>query len=264
LIRLTLLILFVLFLWVYAFRDWMVSLCGLILLTVLMQKDDMPSYVAGIQGLNLWNLTLVVVTMGWLLQRRSERQSLNLSRFAIAAAGGYVTIIVLAYVQAMLHIDSFPADLNLDPAQLLTVDYLINPLKFIWVAFLLAKGCNSPRRLRLALGTLVTLGVLYAIMVVKVMPLESLQEGGAGILQYRNRINRQVGLHANNMAKVLTLTFWSILATQRLWWRAAWWSKGAVLVAYPVTFLGMALCYSRAGYLTFAAVGRVIGCVRWR
>jgi O-antigen ligase len=261
-IRLSILSLGLLSVWFYAFRDWMVSLCGLILLTVLMQNHNMPTSIAGIQGLNPWNITLAVVTLAWLARSHDERRPWNLSRVAMAVAVGYIGIIVLAYAQAMLQSESFPADFADNTAHFLTVDHLINPVKFLWAAFLLADGCTSRRRVRLAIGTLVGLGALYAIMVIKVMPLDSLVNG-IGILEYRMRIGKQVGLHANTMAKVLTLTFWSLLATQRLWCRASW-SKAAICAAYPITFFGMALCFSRAGYLTWAAVGLVLACVRWR
>lgn len=261
-IRLTVVTLFGLFLWAYAFRDWMVSLCGLLVLTVLMQKgDDMP-LIAGIQGLNLWNMTLVVVTLAWFRQRQHERRPWNLSGLSVALVGGYIGIIVLGYAQAMLDMDAFPPDLQRDLWQFLTVDYLVNPLKFVWVALLMADGCNSRRRLIMALGTVVGIGVLYAIMVVKIIPLEALQEGVGG-MRYRWRIGKEIGLNPNDMGKVLTLTFWTILATQGLWWRT-WWFKIGGLAAYPVTFLGLAMCFSRAGYLTFVAVGFVLGCVRWR
>lgn len=260
-IRVTLLSLFVLFLWAYAFRDWMVSLCGLIMLTFAMQRADMPSQIAGIPGLNPWNITLAVVTLAWLQQRRHERRPWNLSGPSVLVIGGYIGVIVLAYVQAMLSANAFPPGFQSNLPQFLTVDHLVNPLKFTWVALLLADGCHSRRRLVMALATLAGLGALYAIMVVKVMPLESLQ--GQDFMRYRKRIDREIGLNANDMAKVLALTFWSILATQRLWWRP-WWFRIGVLAAYPVTLLGLALCYSRAGYLTFLAVGLVLGCVRWR
>jgi O-antigen ligase len=261
-IRLTVLSIFVLFLWVYAFRDWTVSLCGLILLTALMQKGDTLAPMAGMLGLNLWNITLAVVTVAWLLRRQRDRRPWKLSRLSVGIVGGYIGIIILGYVQAILDMDAFPPDLQRDLWLLLTVDYLINPLKFLLVALLLADGCHSRRRLAMALGTVVGLGVLYAIMVVKIIPLEALGEG-VGAMHYRSRIDKQIGLGANDMARVLTLTFWSILAIQPLWF-GTWWSKVGVLAAYPVTFLGLAMSFSRAGYLTFVALGFVLGCVRWR
>lgn len=214
-LRLTIFVAFLAFIWAYAFREWMVSLCGLILLTVLMNKDDMPAYLAGVPGLNPWNATLVVVTLGWLWQRQRERHPWNVSKRAIAAIVSYIGVIVLAYAQAMLHTASFPPNLTLDPIRLLTVDHLLNPLKFIWVALLFAEGCNSPRRLRLALGTVIALGVFYALMVIKVMPLESLVEG-TRILRYRNRIHREIGLHASNQPRSRRTSYWA-----RLTWQSA-------------------------------------------
>jgi O-antigen ligase len=261
-IRLAILSLLLLVLWVYAFRDWMVSLCGLILLTVLMQNANMPSQIAGIPGLNPWNVTLAVVTVAWLRQRHYERRPWNVPPLGIAIAIGYVGLIVLGYVQAVLDMEAFGAEYQRDLWQFLTVDYLINPLKFVLVALLLADGCHTRRRLTMALGALVGLGVLYAVLVVKIIPLGALQQG-AEAMHYRWRVDKVIGVGVNDLAKVLALTFWTILAMQRLWWRT-WWSRVGVLAAYSVTFLGLALCYSRSAYLAFMALGVLLGFLRWR
>src|SRR5205823_2588040 len=135
-IRLTILSVFVSFLWAYAFRDWMVSLCGLILLTFLIRKNDLLSPIDGIPGLNLWNITLAVVTVAWLQRREDDRKPWKLSDLSVGIVIAYVGMIVLAYVHAMLSIDAFVPQFQ--PWQYLTVDHLINPLKYILVALLLA------------------------------------------------------------------------------------------------------------------------------
>ena len=57
---------------VYAWRDWFKSLCGLILLTAVIDHPDMPKTVMGIPGLNPWNILIVFVVFSWAVSRRRE------------------------------------------------------------------------------------------------------------------------------------------------------------------------------------------------
>ena len=57
---------FVAILLVYAWKDWFKSLCGLILLTAVMGRQDFPESIGGIQGLNLWNILFANVFLAWL------------------------------------------------------------------------------------------------------------------------------------------------------------------------------------------------------
>ena len=63
-IRLSLLLFYVFGLAVYALRDWYVALCGLIALMAVIEHPDMPKTLLGVQGLNPWNLLLLVVVTG--------------------------------------------------------------------------------------------------------------------------------------------------------------------------------------------------------
>ena len=72
-IRLSLLFLYILSVALYAVRDWYVALCGLIALMAVIEHPDMPKTLLGVQGLNAWNLLLLVVVAAWLNCRRRER-----------------------------------------------------------------------------------------------------------------------------------------------------------------------------------------------
>ena len=51
---------------IYAWRNWFVSLCALMLLTSVLGRPDMPRSIGGIAGLNPWNLLLAFVFLAWL------------------------------------------------------------------------------------------------------------------------------------------------------------------------------------------------------
>ena len=50
----------------YAWKDWYKSLCALIVLMAFLEHPDMPRTMFSIQGLNPWNLLLLVIIVAWL------------------------------------------------------------------------------------------------------------------------------------------------------------------------------------------------------
>ena len=71
-IRITAFTLMVVGLAIYAWKDWFKSLCGLIVMMAVIQHEDMPHMMMGIQGLNPWNLLMVSIALAWLASRRRE------------------------------------------------------------------------------------------------------------------------------------------------------------------------------------------------
>jgi hypothetical protein len=93
-IRLSFLFLFIVSLALYAIKDWYVALCGLIALMAVVEHPDMPKTLFGVQGLNPWNLLLLVVVAAWLGSRRRERLVWDMPRS--------VNVLLLAYLGVVL------------------------------------------------------------------------------------------------------------------------------------------------------------------
>src|SRR5262249_10309710 len=89
-IRLTILSAAVLFLALYAWRDWYKSACGLVLLMAVMEHPDMPKTMFDMQGLNPWNLLLTVVLLAWVAQRRREGLVWDMPRHITVLLFGYL------------------------------------------------------------------------------------------------------------------------------------------------------------------------------
>ena len=100
--RVYVLYLIIAFLSLYAYRDWFKSLCGLILLMAVIEHPDMPKTIMGIQGLNPWNVLLVNVVLGWLMNRRREGLVWDMPRHISITLSLYVLVILVGFVRLLL------------------------------------------------------------------------------------------------------------------------------------------------------------------
>ncbi len=260
-IRQFILMIFILGICVYAFRDWFLSLAALILLTVLTQNDDMPRTMAGIQGLNPWNFTLAITTLSWAIDRVRHPRPIGIPISAFIVAGLYIMVVLVNYLRVAVDTGSLPPEYPIRSFMDATTELWINPMKYLWAALMFADGCTTRERVRLAVTTVVLLGVFYGAFVLKNVSITHLFSPG-NFMGVRNRIDKLIGLHANDMAKVLVMTFWSIFATHRLWPQKKY--KMIAVGSAIITMLATGLCFSRAGYVTFVGIGFIFACLRFR
>jgi oligosaccharide repeat unit polymerase len=245
---------------IYAWKDWFLALCGLILLTVLLEHPEMPHTVMGIQGLNPWNIVLAVIVVAWLTTRRLDGSHWDMPGFVTALFGLYLVLTGITYVRGAMDLGSLPEEYR-ETFFSFTSDEIINPLKLIVPGLMLFDGCRTRNRMLMAVCCVLLLGVGYALLVLKTMPFGELA-GSSDFMLFRYRINRDTGLHANDMAMLLVGAFWSLVAAYALY-RTKLWRFGMAGAA-AIVFLAMALCFSRAGYVSFVAVGLLFGLFVWR
>jgi O-antigen ligase len=241
------------------FREWFLSFCGLVVLSAFMGHQDMPTKMMGVPGLNPWNVLLAVVLFHWLTQRRAEGLRWDLKGWPAAILIAYVLMVVIGCVRAALDIDSFPRHVRYATMQGLLIDELFNPLRYMIPALLLYDGCRSRRRAKMAIAAIVLMGVCYALLVDRCIPVGTLL-GTESVLRSRNRIQREIGLHANDMAFVLVFLFWGLVASCQL--LRGVWPKLAGVAGMGVIGLAVALCKSRGGYVGFVVVGAAILALR--
>jgi len=256
-IRTTLLAVAVLAVMVTATRRWYWGLCGLVLLTVLLQNPNFPTNMFGVQGLNPWNLTCVVVAACWLMQRRGEAPAAPLPSGAYILLALYVALIVMTSAVAAADIDSFHSGRWAITDVL--VNGLINPLKYLLVGVMFADGARTRPRVRLALGVAVGSGILYSLLLFKTIKGRLF---GMDFNDARRLTDKLVGLHANDLGQLLAFTLWAglllWLILPRGWLRVAW--PLAISTVVP-PFLAV---QSRAGFLAFVTAGLTLGALRWR
>jgi O-antigen ligase len=256
-IRLSLLTLSLAFLAAYSLRDWYVALCGLIALMAVIEHPDMPKTLLGVQGLNPWNVLLLVVVAAWLSHRRRERLTWDMPRAVNVLLLAYFGVVIVGFLRMILD----PEGLT-DGTAYLVSEYLVNTLKWVVPGLLLFDGCRSRRRFLLALAATGSVYVLLSVQVIKWMPASAITSGSALTERSLKIIENEIGYHRVNLSVMLAGASWALLAAREL---ARGFAMRSLMVALALAVMyAQALTGGRAGYATWAAVGLALGLVRWR
>ncbi len=265
-IRLSLLALFITFISLYAFRDWYKSLCALILMIGIIEHPDMPKSIAGIQGLNPWNITLIFVLLGWLKARKVETMQWDMSKHITFLLIFFIITIAYSFyhmTQDMSGLQSWAAYKGAPPynPKSMANEYIINAYKWLVPAFLLYIGCNSAERLRWATAAILGIYILLAIQVIKWMPLSNLAGGEELSERALKILVDEVGFHRVNLSMLLAGGAWAVVAARVLVKPSL--AKWFFLVSAMV-FFAQALTGGRMGYVTWTVVGAVLASIKWR
>ena len=257
-IRVAVLTLLVVALAIYAWRDWFKSLCGLIILMAVMEHPDMPKNIMGVQGFNTWNVLMGVILLAWLARRRREG--------AVWDMPGHVTVLLCMYLMVVLvAFGRMLGDRSMLPPEWTTGyifgEHLVNSIKWVLPGLLVFDGCRDYNRMRLALGSILGLYVLLALLVIKTVPPSAIF-GGGDLGDLRSNIEDNVGYHPVNMSMLLGGASWALLAAMPLWSKRK--HRIAVMVTAVVVLYGQSLTGGRMGYATWAAVGLLMCALRWR
>jgi len=255
--RIYLLYLLVFALVVYAWRDWFFSLCALILLTAVIHHEDFPSYIAGIQGLNPWNILLVAVTVSWLVHRRQEQLFWDAPPAMTLVIVSYLFVLVVSWVRAAGDLSAIEGLTTIHYAS----EYLIDPLKYIAPALLLFNGCRSRKRAVLALSTVGLLWLIIAVQITRIVPITALSDFG-DLVRYRAYIARRVGYTAVSAAVILAGAPWVLLAIGGMFKRK--YLRVVTVGAAAICGVALLLTGSRAGLAASVGAGLACGAVRWR
>ncbi|MEM7277128.1 MAG: O-antigen ligase family protein [Pseudomonadota bacterium] len=266
-LRLSLLTMFVAALSLYAFKDWFKSLCGLILLTAVVQHPDMPKTMLGIQGLNPWNILLLFVGIGWISAISKERMTWDMPKNITWLLVLYFLIICIAFIRLetdFSRLVQWDMALGGDPPTRLSLlsEHIINCFKWVAPGFLLFMGCNSESRFRMALMAVIGVYFLLAIQVIRWMPLGTLVSGDALTERSLKILSNEVGFHRVNLSMMLAGGSWAFFAVKvlsRSKFQTLASMGGAVLILF-----GQALTGGRTGYATWLLIGMLLAWSRWK
>ncbi len=241
----------------YAWRDWFKSLCGLILLTAVMEHPDMPKSIAGIQGFNPWNVVLLSVLAAWLVARRREGLRWDMPRSINLLLGLYLLVVLVGFARMIAdrtHLEQYSTTT-------LISEYLANSLKWVVPGLLLFDGCRTRRRLGLAVGCTVALYVVLALLVLRCTSVSALL-GRGNLEASRHRIQKRTGYNAVNVAAMLAGASWGLLALRPVLSRR--WQQVALVAIALGVIVAQGLTGGRMGYVAWGAVGLTMCALRWR
>jgi O-antigen ligase len=256
-IRLSALAIYVMAAALYAWKDWYKSLCALLLLMAVVEHPDMPKSILGIQGLNPWNLLLLVVAAAWAKARRDERLTWDLPRHITVMLALYLGVVLIGFVRLLL--DRSYID---ESVLSLTSEYLVNTLKWVIPGLLLFDGCRTPERFRMAYASVLGVYLLLGIQVIRWMPLSAAVSGDSLSARSLKILMNEVGYHRVNMSAMLAGASWAIFAALPLLKTTR--QRVLVGMAGVSVLLAQALTGGRAGYVTCAMVGFILCVLRWR
>lgn len=257
-IRITALYLVVAGLSIYAWKDWFKSLCGLILLMAILEHEDMPTSIFGIQGLNPWNVLFLMIFLAWMASRRRNGLVWDMPRHVNVLLLLYLGVIIVGFLRSVIdrrYLDGYPLGNFIS-------EELINSIKWAVPALLLFDGCRTRRQLTMALVCILILYFLLAVRVAKFMPPVAAFGDGALLNRLRPRLGRYMGYSAPDISAMLAGASWGIMAGLSLIRKRKYQLLclfGAAVVAY-----GQALTGGRAGFAAWALTGLVLGILKWR
>jgi hypothetical protein len=242
---------------VYAWKDWFKSLCGLLVLTSILEYPDMPRTLGGIPGMNLWNVLFGVVLLAWVASRRRRQLTWDMPRHMSILVWIYVGIIIVGAVRAIFDRGKYTQY----PVSSIIMDELITTLKWIVPAILLFDGCRTRKQAVAVLGCLVVLYVLFALQAIKWMPWAAIRD--SSVLDHaRMKLGREIGFHCADVSVMLAGASWGILAVLQL--VRGKLHKVLLLGMTAVVIFGQALTGGRGGYLAWGATGLMLCLLKWR
>lgn len=259
-IRLTVLYILIAVLSCVALRKWYWSLCGLLFVTVLTQNPSMPTMIGGIQGLNPWNATFLIIALAWILDRRRDPKRAGTSPQAIILVLLYIAMLCTIGFIAAMDAGGFRGEYaNRMTSKEILIETIINPLKYLAVGLMFYDGALTRRRVKMALFSAVGSGLCYSLLMFK-----SLREKVFTInySQARRVTDKTIGLFANDLAQLTAFTLLAacvlVLIIRPVWLRVLWLS---IAVAAIPAFVSLK---SRAGFLAFCLAGLALGVLRYR
>lgn len=244
---------------VYAFRNWFVSACALIVLMAVVQHPDFPTNIAGIQGGNPWNVLLACTMIGWLAARRREGLVWDFPFSIGMLLFLYGVAVFVSFVRLAMDPGAFASE---GTTAYMVSEYFINCYKWVMPGFLLFDGVRSRERFYGAMASILSVYFLLAVQVIKWMPSYEALTGHALNMRALKIIQNEVGYHCVNMSMMLAGACWAILATNLLFTKT--WHRILIVVAALVVAYGQALTGGRMGYATWGLVGLTLSCIRWR
>ncbi len=258
----------VLFVLVYSLRNWFGALCILVAFTAIQDYPGLPNPFAT-KGINHWSVMLAGVTVGWLLWRIGTRPRLNLPPIWILVVSLYVFGELVALVRLCADLDTFRVKASVlregylhYTIRAVFVDCAYGPMRYMWMAFLLADGARTRRRLIMAVVAILSAVFLYALVVDKEIPLSGLAQGA---MRFRHRIQKWTNRHPNDLARAFAAAFWVGVAFVTYKAAPRWMRLGVAAALGPI-LVGLGHTLSRGGYLGFAVTGMVLAAVTrsWR
>lgn len=139
----------------------------------VLERPDMPRSVLGITGLNLYNVALVAIMIGFMADQTRVKK-LNMPRHLVVLAWSYLILVVIAGVRLYMNrsgVHILDDQLGRPYATNMTVliENLIDPIRFVLPGFMLAYGMASKKRVTWLIYAVFAMGTLMGLQIISRM-----------------------------------------------------------------------------------------------
>jgi len=218
----------------------------------------MPKNIMNIQGLNPWNLLLINVLVGWLIQRRKENYRWDLPSKINILFLLYLSVIFVGFGRAVTDMALLP---NFTVGSMIS-EYLINTVKWVVPSLLLFDGCRNVSHLKLGIFSILAMYSLLAIQVIRWMPMSSALSGSDLEARSRKIILNEIGYSRVNMSMIMSGASWAAVSLIPLTTTRR--QTFMVVGLFLMLSYAQALTGGRMGYVTWGIVGFLLCTLRWR
>jgi O-antigen ligase len=257
-IRLTALWMAIFALSVYSIRDWFKPACVLILLMPLYGHPDMPSNMAGIQGLNPWNTLFFFVTLAYLAQRDREGSRWDMDGRATVLLVIYCMLMLVSFIRVFMDREALP---KLSSGDIIG-EYFINAFKWLAPAYFVFVGARTVERRRLVMWTIFLAHLYIALMVIRSIPLGSVTDGAALTRLALKVLPEMFKWSRVNVAMILAGASWATLFALSYLLRERY--RYLPLLVFGLMSVALALTGGRTGYATWLILATLFCLARWR
>ncbi len=256
----------VLFLCIYAWRDWYKSLCGLVVMMAVINHETMPEAMFGIVGLNPSNMLLLNVILAWMAAKKREQRQWDMPAGVNFLLFAYTAVVLVALIRYGFNQEGareLAAVSGRRPETFFEVfaDNFINSFKWVFPGILLYSGCNSKERFLWGMVSLMLMYLALAVLVIRWMPLGLLVDGDALQRRAAKVLGREIGYYRTNLSVMLAGAFWMIMAAKH------YFADKYSLPCYGcagIVLMAMMLTGGRGGYLAWAVVGVIVSFAKYR
>ena len=240
---------------IYAWKDWFISLCGLIILAALVGHPTFPKSVFSIQGLNLWNVLFANVMLAWIFNRAGQGLLRNMSTIFKLFFILWLCVIIVGWIRMIADRDQLRGFTFLG----LISEQLINTIKWPLISLPLFDGCHTRKRVKMVIACIVVFFALFTVQIVRAVPQKAVRRSAR--VDLREEV-RSVSLSPNGAGKVMSGAPWAFLAVMPL--LKKWKYRFLILGLSGLSIYAIALTGSRSAYVASAATIVLLCFLRWR
>lgn len=266
-IRYSLLFLAITFLSFYSFKNWYLSLCGLVVLMAAIERHDMPRQMLGITGLNPWNILMLFVLVGCLLSARKEQLEWNLPNPTKTLLLIYLAVFIVGFLRLAADFGEiqqfYVLTIGVAPEfSSYVFDDLLNSIKYVVPGLLMFYGCNSRHRMLYGMAACLLASFLLGVQIIKWMPIGEL--ANAELLSDRalRVLDRAIGYHRVDLAAMMASASWGFFVVRSL--APNKFNAWALTAAGAILILALALTGGRTGYGTWLLLAAVFTVLKWK